>query len=300
MKKILLLFPLLLIVLLSSNPLSAGQQADVSMYILNLGKFDISTGSFTADFYLSMKCKDECSPEKFEFMNGRATSTDKIIDKPNEKFYRIQANLNSPVNLKKFPFDTQKMEIILEDKENTVEDLHYNPVISESGIDESIVFTGWNIDSWSAEKKEHFYPIYNETYSQYVFTINISKIALNSFIKTILPIIFIVLIVLFSFIIDPDKITQRLTMAGSSLIASVMFHVSLTNQIPSTGYLTFADKFMILTYFILLVTFIINIILLDLQERKKTDLMEKIHKKTEYSMLIVVPILYIILILFFL
>ena len=192
------------------------------------------------------------------------------------------------------------MEIILEDKENTVEDLHYNPVISESGIDESIVFTGWNIDSWSAEKKEHFYPIYNETYSQYVFTINISKIALNSFIKTILPIIFIVLIVLFSFIIDPDKITQRLTMAGSSLIASVMFHVSLTNQIPSTGYLTFADKFMILTYFILLVTFIINIILLDLQERKKTDLMEKIHKKTEYSMLIVVPILYIILILFFL
>ena len=300
MKKILLLFPLLLIVLLSSNPLSAGQQADVSMYILNLGKFDISTGSFTADFYLSMKCKDECSPEKFEFMNGRATSTDKIIDKPNEKFYRIHANLNSPVNLKKFPFDTQKMEIILEDKENTVEDLHYNPVISESGIDESIVFTGWNIDSWSAEKKEHFYPIYNETYSQYVFTINISKIALNSFIKTILPIIFIVLIVLFSFIIDPDKITQRLTMAGSSLIASVMFHVSLTNQIPSTGYLTFADKFMILTYFILLVTFIINIILLDLQERKKTDLMEKIHKKTEYSMLIVVPILYIILILFFL
>lgn len=300
MKKILLLFPLLLIVLLSSKPLSAGQQADVGMYILNLGKFDISTGSFTADFYLSMKCKDECSPEKFEFMNGRATSTDKIIDNPNEKFYRIQANLNSPVNLKKFPFDTQKMEIILEDKENTIEDLYYNPIISESGIDESIVFTGWNIDSWSAEKKEHFYPIYNETYSQYVFTVNISKIVLNSFIKTILPIIFIVLVVLFSFIIDPDKITQRLTMAGSSLVASVMFHVSLTNQIPPTGYLTFADKFMILTYFILLITFIINIILLDLQERKKTDLVEKMHRKTEYSMLIIVPILYIMLTLFLL
>ena len=31
---------------------------DVGLYILNLGRLDISTGAFTADFYLSLQCED--------------------------------------------------------------------------------------------------------------------------------------------------------------------------------------------------------------------------------------------------
>ena len=90
----------------------------VGIYVLNIGKYELATGSFTADFYLSLKCSSQCS-EDFEFMNGRASSFEKIINEPNEKFYRIQANLNSPVDLKKFPFDNQKLQIILEDKKRT-------------------------------------------------------------------------------------------------------------------------------------------------------------------------------------
>lgn len=275
------------------------EQVEVAIYVLNLGKFDIATGSFTADFYLSMKCETECSPENFEFMNGRAASVDKIIDEPNEKFYRIQANLNSPIDLKGFPFDAQKMQIILEDKEKTIEELVYSAKQEESGIDESIVFTGWDIDGWNASVQEHDYPVYNETYSQYVFTIDISRIVLNAFMKTFLPVIFILLVTLFSFIIDPDKISTRLAMAGSSLVASVMFHVSITNQIPPVGYLTFADKFMVLTYLVLLSTFIINVAMLELQEQKKTDVVDRIHRRTEYTMFILVPLLYLLLFIFF-
>ena len=74
-----------------------------------------------------------------------------------------------------------------------------------------------------------------------------------------------------------------------------MFHVSISNQIPPVGYLTLADKFMLLTYFILGASFLINILLLEFQERKKTELVEKIHRATEYSVFILVPILYLIL-----
>jgi len=139
MRKIILLSLLFLLLL----PLVQAQDVGVSLYLLNLGKFDISSGSFTADFYLEFKCLQECHPENFEFMNGRATSIDKIIDEPKEKFYRIQANLNSPVDLRSFPFDQQKMQIIIEDKEKTYEEQRYIPLQKESGIDESIAFTGW-------------------------------------------------------------------------------------------------------------------------------------------------------------
>lgn len=293
------LIPLLLIIVLLALPFTLAANEDkevkVGLYLLNLGKYDVSSGSFTADFYLSLKCNYNCSPENFEFMNGRASSVDLMENTPTEKFYRIQANLNSKVDLRKFPFDKQEINIILEDKEKTNTELKYVPDLSQSGIDPSITFTGWNIDSWRAEEKDHEYPIYNQTYSQYSFNIDLSRILFNSFLKTILPVAFILLVVLFSFVIDPDKVTTRLSMAGSSLVAAVMFHVSIANQNPPVSYLTFADKFLLLTYLVLLVSFIINITMIELQERKNHEQLMRLHRYTEFSMLILVPICYILL-----
>ena len=132
-----------------------------------------------------------------------------------------------------------------------------------------------------------------------MFNVDISRIKWNSFIKTFLPIIFITLIVLFSFLLDPDKITTRLGMAGSSLVAAVMFHISISSQVPPVGYLTFADKVMLLTYLVLLASFIINIALLELQEQKKAELVERIHRRTEYFMFIIVPAIYLLFFIFF-
>ncbi|MFH1916972.1 MAG: hypothetical protein ABIJ21_06955 [Nanoarchaeota archaeon] len=288
---------------LDAEPMSVAapfSDVQVGLFILNLGKFDVATGSFTADFYLSLTCEDECDASGFEFMNGRAASIDKIIDEPNEKFYRIQANLASPVDLRRFPFDKQTMRIILEDKVKTKEDLTYTADLEQSGIDESIAFTGWRIDGWSAKVEEHDYKVYDEVYSQYVFSVNISRITFNSFMKTFLPVFFIVLIMLFSFIMDPDKITTRIAMASSALVGSVMFHISISNQIPPVGYLTFADKFMILTYFVILLSVLVNIIMLEFIEQKKQHLVDKIHKRTEYGMFVVVPLLYVLFFLIFL
>lgn len=292
------LFSIILLLMLFL-PFASAYDVNVGVYIINLGKFDVSSGAFTADFYISMKCEEiNCTVGDFEFVNGRATSVDKTIDKPNEKFYRIQANLVSPVDLKQFPFDNQQMVIALEDKLKTTDKINYVVDIEQSGMDDSIVFTGWNLDSWNATVKEHYYAPYDETYSQYLYEINISRISFNSFLKTFLPIIFIMLITIFTFVIDPDKIMNRLTIAGSSLVATVMFHISISNQLPPVGYLTIADKFMMLTYFILLITFLINIIILDLQEMKKTKLVKKFHKITEYNMLWAVPVAYIIFFMF--
>lgn len=299
MKKTILSTIFILALFIAMTPSAFAQKVEVSTYILNLGKFDIATGAFTADFYLSMKCEENCSDIAFEFLNGRASSIDKITDDGNEKFYRIQANLNSPVDLKKYPFDKQQMQIILEDKALTNSELVFVPNIEESGIDDSVVFPGWNIDGWTAEEKTHVYEIYDESYSQYVYTINISRIGLSSFIKTFLPVLFIVIIIMCTYILDPDKIITRLTMVGTGLVASVMYHVAISNQIPPVGYLTLADKFMMLTYLFILASFALDVIILEFTELGKKDVAEKIHRTTEYAVFIVVPLMYLLLFLLF-
>ena len=138
----------------------------MSLYVLDLGQIDLETGEFTADFYLSMYCEQACPVDTFEFMNGRAKTITNIIDEPNEKFYRIFAELNSPIDLRAYPFDERTIQIIVEDNVNTIEDVTYNSFVKESGIEESINFPGWNIDDWSAIVDNHHYSVYVSSYTE--------------------------------------------------------------------------------------------------------------------------------------
>ena len=279
------------------------QVVQVGVYILSIGKFDIGTGGFTVDFYLSLKSDKEI-PETWEFMNGRG-NLEKIIDKPTEKFYRVLANLNSKIDLKKFPFDTQRLQVIIEDKVKTTAELVYVPEKDDQGkeqsdLDASVVFPGWQITGWTTRVSEHEYPVYGERYSQYQFDVDITRIKMNSFLKTFLPVLFLMLIMTSSFILNPDAIVTRLATISSSLVASVMFHLAIANQVPPVGYLTFADKFMVLTYLILLLSFFLNIGVFMYQSRGDAgkEKAKKLSKLCEKLVFIGVPVLYLGLFLF--
>lgn len=267
------------------------QVIKVGIYVINMGKLEVATGAFSIDFYLSLK-SDQPVSETFEFFNGRAANIDKIIDKPNEKFYRILANLNSPIDFKHFPFDIQHLQLILEDKERNSKELVYVVNQKESGIDSSVYFPGWNMTGWKPMVADHNYPVYSESYSQYVFNVDIARVKMNSFIKTFLPVFFLMLTVISIFVLNPDQIITRLTTISSSLVASVMFHISIANQLPPVGYLTFADNFMLLTYFILLSGFFLNIGIFILQGRDQKELAKKFNRWVETLIFVGVPILY--------
>jgi len=89
-KGLIFLFSLLLGFLGAAKPV----KVYVGVYVLNLGKFELATGAYTVDFYLSLRSEEPVEMGDFEFMNGRAATVDKLIDTPTEKFYRIQANLS--------------------------------------------------------------------------------------------------------------------------------------------------------------------------------------------------------------
>jgi len=63
------------------------------LYLLNVGRFEIATGTYTADFYLTLRSDRDMGDPRFEFMNGRAATMDVLDDTPTYKQYRVQANL---------------------------------------------------------------------------------------------------------------------------------------------------------------------------------------------------------------
>lgn len=258
---------------------AAAQVVDVGVYVLNVGRFDVASGSYNVDFYLSMKCDVACDPSGFEFANGRATFVDKLLDEPNEKFYRIQASLAENIDLKEYPFDAHALSIVLEDKSKTTRDLVYRPNDAYSGIDPHVTIVGWDLSGWSHAAEAHYYAPYDETYSRYSFDLGIRRIFLASVLKTFLPVLFIVIAGLLAlFIYEPDKLWTRLTVNTSSLIAAVMFHLNVTSSIPPAGYLTFADKFMVVTYLILIVGLVSTVLMMRHAKHKDEKTLMAIYR----------------------
>jgi hypothetical protein len=197
---------------------------------------------------------------------------------PPEKFYRIQANLQNPVDLQKFPFDSHNLTIEIEDKIQPKEILEYRFDNKQSGIDPSIQFVGWKLKGWDARVEDHDYPPYDETFSKYVFSIELEREALSSLIKIFAPVFFIMMLNFAAHFLDPHLVTNRITLHSSFMVAAVMFHVAVGNQLPPLGYLTVADKFMFTAYAPLAFSIMSAIAIMELSEEKKDRAAMKVHK----------------------
>ena len=289
----------ILFLILALAPLAQAEPMTVQagIYVLNVGRFDVSTGSYTIDFYLSLKCDRFCEPD-FEFMNRRATSVDKLIDKPDEKFYRIQAALTQNIDLKKYPLDSHSLSIVLEDKKQTTTEQIFEIDNASSGIDPEVTLVGWNLKGWDAKVDTHFYAPYDEEYSRLYFNINIERIYLSAVMKAFLPVLFIVLTGLLALLIEEkDKLWTRLGVNTSSVIAAVMFHLNVTASIPPVGYLTIADKFMIATYIVLLASLYSSIEMMVHAKHGDEELSRKIYRASLYGIPAMAVVLYILVFL---
>jgi len=287
-------FAFLILLLLLPVARASPEKVDVGLYLLDISKYDIRTGEFTADFYLDFKCSENCSPEGFEFMNGRATTSDLAINNSNEKFYRIQGTFGSRVNMTNYPFDMQTVQIILEDKLKTKDQLIYLALANESGMDDHKNFPGWEIKNWTVAVDGHYYPPYDETYSRYTFSIDIERVILSALLKTFVPLFFIILIALASMFLSPNEMGFRITIGGSTLVTTVLLHLNMLSEIPPTPYLTFTDKFMFANYSILLLCFLVNIAVQELKMRGRKKEVETVQRYTELSVLLV-PFVYVLL-----
>jgi|WetSurMetagenome_2_1015567.scaffolds.fasta_scaffold170555_2 hypothetical protein len=272
------------------------EEVKTGIYLVNMGAFNITDGTTNVDFYISFRTssKERKLPDiDFEFMNG-SQSTCYIVDEFGYKrVYRVKATIMVPVNLRAFPFEKHSIQIILEDKSLPLNDLVFIPDDGLSGLDKSVFIPGYTIKNWKITNNEHYYSVFQEQYSQIVYTINIEKPILNAFLKTLLPAICMVIVVLSSFLIK-DDMENRIATITSGLLGVIMFHVSVAGQLPPIGYLTFADKIFLISYLVIIFSLAINLITMKVIKNNH-EIAEKVYSKTRFNILF----LYLIVIFFY-
>lgn len=257
----------------------------VGVYLLNVGRLDIGASTYSMDFYVSFRCDVDCEPGNFEILNGKAT-IEKNDDEPRFKVFRVRADLIAQFDLRSFPFDTHRLIIAMEDKVQQDNKIIYEPDLRMTGIHPSAVVVGWSLDKqWQVAVDRDSYAVYGQSYSRATFSIGTRRPKLSAFLKNLTPALIITLSGFLALLMGADKATPRLTLTTSSLVGSVLFHINMTSSMPPIGYLTFADRLMLINYIGLAAVLVVNVRVLALSEAGQTELVANRLRQTRYSFL---------------
>jgi hypothetical protein len=271
----------------------------VNTTLLSLNKIDVSSGTFTADFYLDLTCNSACGEKfffangrddilsgaerakKFELMNGRLTSVELLSDGQRSKQYRVQADMWFSANLARFPFDEYRLPIEIEDQARPETELQFAPSSAVTASDLST--GGWERaprerDSLAQEVTSSRYVSYGRTqqFSRYTTYVSIGRGMISSMMKVFVPagVIMAGALVYLGYLArsrargGPGSDNERgivvttVAVVAAALIAVAQLHVSAVSPLPPIGYLTFADRFMVLNYIWLMVGFYVCVALL--------------------------------------
>ena len=246
----------------------------IGVYVVDLKEFSVGDGTYSANFYLSLRSDANISMSDLEFMNGHATSVSIITDTPGEKDYRVYAEMTANPDLRRYPFDNHTLPIIIEPTVLTEKDLIFVIDENNTGLDNEANLPGWSLTGMSAEVTNRTYVEGEVPYSRAIFSNGIARDTASTLLKFFLPITLIIIVSLASLLM---KTSSRLGLNGSMFLAAVLIHWRIADAIPLVAYATFLDLFMIITYATLVMVCVSGILILKFTDDKDTIRVERIN-----------------------
>ena len=189
---------------------------------------------------------------RLSFPNGKVDNNELIADKPTFKLYRYSGEFKSPPNLRKYPFDSQDLKIMIEDDFRGIDQLRFVVDKERTQLARGFRALGWQVAYVEARATSQSYPDRFENddliYGRYTFTLSLERYATSAAFTVFVPAFVIVLIALIGMWVPPGEMEVRSNAGAPMLAAAVLFHFALMQELPATSYLTRADKLMLGVY----------------------------------------------------
>lgn len=268
----------------------------VGVWLVNVEKVDLSANSYRLDFYLWFQYNPSqislSDLQQFKFINGAPSMYVVDVNETQSYLeYRVRGDFIKTFDFSRYPFETHELAVEIEHKKLDTNSLVFEQD-SASNIDPEANVAGWKLGGFQTSVIEHSYD--EETFSRFVFSIDLQRPALSSFIKTVLPIAVITTISLLAFFMAPQNFAQRVTLGVTTLLSATTFHLSLLSGIPPTGYLTFADKMMLSVYTIFLYNLSVSVYIMRFVEAKRIDDAVRVCSRSQKFLPILITILIIV------
>lgn len=245
------------------------EKVSVGVYLANIQNVDRSTNSFRADFYVWLRWKNpDIDPSAgLEIMNvyeSWALTATPIYEEPREQsdgsrvwLARYQGSFNTPLSLSDFPFEKQTLKIVIEEGEQSVKNLVYEPDTEPIDLDPNITLAGYNFgqpriafdtNTYRSAFGEIDSTREDKTFSRAVVEIPVSSPATSGIVKIILPVIIVLIASALGLIIPASYVDSKVNVPITALIALVAMHFVVSAALPEASYLLMIDLVYLLAY----------------------------------------------------
>jgi hypothetical protein len=278
-------------------PSLSPQIVTVGVYLDHVPELDLKANSFVADFYLWFVWKGNIDPtQTVEFTNvlnpqelskvpanvdSAGNSKPEILpDGRSYQSFHVQGHFWHPFPIGNYPFDEQDIVLSLEDSRHSSSELIYRVDTKETAIRPGLSIPGWELGKIDAVSDLDRFPTNfgdprvspgADLYSQAKFTVHANRPQAGLVLKTMVPVLIIMLITLGAFFCSAEDIDARLCLTITALISAVALQYSTSTELPPTGYLLLIDKIYLLTYAIILGTTFLSIVANRLHAQGKSE-----------------------------
>lgn len=252
------------------------------VYLSSIDEFDIREGSYKFSGYMWFRWRRPIEPDneiEFVLVNGQLLSIDDAEVRKHDGWYRqshrFTARLRNAFPLHDYPFDQQTLKWELEHRWLGTDHVVFEPdeealpsdALAEAALGPDVRVRDWSIleDAVSHRSEVQTYSTnfgwlnpnkWDRDSSRYVFEIPVSRSIVPYVIKSVVPLIIIVLMSFCVFFISATEFQAQVSITITALLSAIAFHISQSNALPKVGYLVAADIFYLLSYAVIFLTLV--------------------------------------------
>ncbi|MCL1472419.1 hypothetical protein [Argonema antarcticum] len=290
------------------------QTCGVGVYLLSLGDFDVTEGSFRAEFWIWVNCPTKM-PEALQLMDFTNSKEINIsLDSAEEKQgvfwanHKVQGVFKHDWNIANFPFDRHVLEIKIEHGQLDVTKLVYKPQIEISKYRKNERLSGWQITKFSIQEETKAYdttygdPSLAESeeskFSRIVVAIEIERSSFIAFLKLTTAVYIAVAIAIAIYLVSTTSgFELRISTLVGALFAIVVNQQVVDSTLGLTEDLKLVDKIHITAMVYVLIEVIVTIISFLLSQKGQENTADRLDKIGFYLSAISFVVINIILVM---
>lgn len=267
--------PIVALSLLFSKPMLA--QPDtvrIGAFVNDVYDINLAEKSFSAQFWVWFNYRDSSlSPlETLEIPNAKEVDYSlEFSEEKNGIFWagkKVTAEIKKDWDIRRFPFDAQRLTIELEESDKDIESMVYVADSQNTRLDEHLIISNWQIERFeitSGGKK--YATTYGDpglsdssAYPHASITLFITRKSWGLFFSLFTGMYVAFFISALVFFIDPIDVDPRFGLSVGGLFAAVGNKYIVDSILPQSTTFTLVDKLHILTYVSMLLCIVFSVI----------------------------------------
>jgi hypothetical protein len=285
--------------LYSQNDQPGPDTVKIGCYIISLHDFNFREKEYTARFWLWMlyDSPDIDFHDDVEIPNAKNITFDELVeDSTNGKKWvqmKITASMKETWSVRDYPFDEQKLMIIVENSKYDARTVIFSPEKDGQYYDPNFVVQGWTINKFDVSTgTSHYATGFGDAslekpesdYSKFVIEIHLERNAWGLFLKLFLGMYVAFAISIAAFWVGLGHSESRFALPVGGLFAAVGNKYIIDSYLPESSAFTTVDILHGITFISIFITILFGAIAIRMEDRGEVEQVKKLDKRVRLIM----------------